>query len=246
MIQDGSKDTASVHSFLMIGQSNMAGRGTVGDVPPIENPHCLMLRMGRWQAMSEPVNPDRALSGIRYPSGISLAASFADEYARAHGVKTGLIPCADGGTRILQWMEGEILYDHAVMMAQLAMRTSTLRGILWHQGESDCNSDEALAAWGDRFVTMMTALRRDLGAEDLPLVIGELSTLTDPSFGMEDRPRRFNLALPAIAARLPRCGVASAEGLTLKPDGLHFDAPSCRELGRRYYAVYRALSAQEK
>ena len=73
-------------------------------------------------------------------------------------------------------------------------------------------------------------------------MIGELSCATHPSYGMEDRPRRFNEVLPAIAARLPLCGVASSEGLTLKPDGLHFDAPSCRELGRRYYAVYRSVT----
>ena len=54
-IQDGE-----IRSYLLIGQSNMAGRGTIGDVPPIDNKNCLMLRMGRWQKMSEPINPDRA------------------------------------------------------------------------------------------------------------------------------------------------------------------------------------------
>lgn len=49
-----------------------------------------------------------------------------------------MIPCADGGTKIKQWQPGELLYDHAVAMAKLAMRTSKLCGIIWHQGESDC------------------------------------------------------------------------------------------------------------
>ena len=35
-------------------------------------------------------------------------------------------------------MPGSLLYDHAVANAKLAQRTSTLAGILWHQGESDC------------------------------------------------------------------------------------------------------------
>ena len=46
-------------SFLMLGQSNMAGRGNFGEVEEINNPLCKMLRNGRWQYMSEPVNPDR-------------------------------------------------------------------------------------------------------------------------------------------------------------------------------------------
>ena len=41
-------------AFLMIGQSNMAGRGDFGEVEEIKNPLCRMLRNGRWIPMSEP------------------------------------------------------------------------------------------------------------------------------------------------------------------------------------------------
>ena len=135
---------SEIGSFLLIGQSNMAGRGEFADVSPIINRDCFMLRMGRWQKMSEPINPDRAIFGIQFHSGVSLAASFADEVSRRFSQKVGLIPCADGGTRITQWMPGEVLYDHAVMMTRLAMRSSRLRGILWDQGESDCHTEEEL------------------------------------------------------------------------------------------------------
>ena len=121
-----------IHSFLMIGQSNMAGRGEIGGVPPIENPHLKVLRNGRWQPLFVPVNPDRPFSGL------TLAESFADAYQKAHGVDVGLIPCADGGTQLEQWREGSLLFDHAVLQARLAERTSTIAGVLWHQGESDC------------------------------------------------------------------------------------------------------------
>ena len=50
----------------MIGQSNMAGRGDIGDVEPIHNSNCYMLRMGRWQPMTEPVNTDRAVFSGKY------------------------------------------------------------------------------------------------------------------------------------------------------------------------------------
>ncbi len=121
---------AGMTSFLMIGQSNMAGRGDFGVVPPIENDRCFMLRMGRWQKMSEPINPDRGIFDGPYRSGVGLAASFADEYAKHFQQNIGLIPCADGGTGIDQWQPGEVLFDHAVMMTKLALRTSKLGGIL--------------------------------------------------------------------------------------------------------------------
>ena len=51
-----------IKSFLMIGQSNMAGRGFIDDVPPIYNERIQMLRNGRWQMMTEPINYDRPVS----------------------------------------------------------------------------------------------------------------------------------------------------------------------------------------
>ena len=37
-----------MHSILIIGQSNMAGRGFPGEVPPINNKDLFVLRNGRW------------------------------------------------------------------------------------------------------------------------------------------------------------------------------------------------------
>ena len=114
-------------SFLMIGQSNMAGRGEFADVPPIDNFRCYMLRNGRFLRMSEPVNPDRPIFGIKFHSGTSLAASFANELANEEECRVGLIPCADGGTYIDEWQPGEVLYEHAVFMTKLAMRRFELK-----------------------------------------------------------------------------------------------------------------------
>ena len=62
-----------MNSFLMIGQSNMAGRGHFNEVEPIKNALCHMLRMGRWQGMDAPVNPDRNIFNPDWHSGICLA-----------------------------------------------------------------------------------------------------------------------------------------------------------------------------
>lgn len=228
-----------VDSFLMIGQSNMAGRGDFGEVKPIRNPLCHMLRNGRWQPMCEPVNPDRGIFEGRYRSGISPAAGFADCYAKRFNRSVGLIPCADGGTGIEEWLPGELLFDHAVAMTKLAKRTSVLKGILWHQGESDCLSNEAVDAYARRFMAVMTALRREVG--NVPVIIGELHPQVGGGYPTCGRQLRLNEILHELANRLPNCAIASAEGLTLKPDGLHFDSASCRELGERYFQKYLTL-----
>ena len=124
-----------MHSFLLIGQSNMAGRGYLNEAHDIDTSRIFTLRNGRWARMFRPINPDRSFSGV------NLAESFADAYQKEHNVEVGLIPCADGGTSLSQWRVRGLLYDHAVMQARLAQRTSTIAGVLWHQGEADCGEE---------------------------------------------------------------------------------------------------------
>ena len=246
MINDGlNLQNEEIHSFLMIGQSNMAGRGEFGDVPPIENKRCFMLRMGRWQEMREPINTDRAIFEGEFHSGIGLAASFADSLANATGKKIGLIPCADGGTIVSQWQPGEVLFDHAVMMTKLAMRSSHFSGIIWHQGESDCTRDENIARYKERLVNIINGMRDALDARDLPFILGELAEYYDPKWKMGDRYLRVNEILYEIADELPNVAVVSAKGLTMKPDGIHFDARSFRVLGNRYFEAYMALAEKK-
>ncbi len=242
MIADGEQKTKDVLSFLMIGQSNMAGRGEFGQVAPIVNDKCFMLRNGRWQRMAEPINPDRPIFEGVYHSGTCLGASFADCFAKAYDRKVGLIPCADGGTKIAQWQKGEVLYDHAVFCASLASRSSALLGILCHHGESDCNSED-ITQYKSRFLRMIADLRADLGAM-LPVVIGEVSERIAPIWGMGEIPKQINGILREIERELPLCKLVPTQDLALKEDGIHFDSPSLRKLGRRYFAAYQKLTEE--
>lgn len=230
-----------IYSFLMIGQSNMAGRGDFADVPLIKNSGCYMLRCGRWQTMYEPVNPDRCVfvEQTAFHSGVSLAPAFADLMAREEGVRVGLIPCADGGTHLNQWMPGQVLYDHAVLMAKLAMRSSTLAGILWHQGEADARCDGDVATYKERFIKMITAMREELG--DVPVILGEIAKNTHEKWLIGERGPRLNKIFHEIAEQLPSCAVASSDGLVLKADGIHFNSESLRILGGRYYDCYKTI-----
>jgi len=241
MILDGLNENANViTSFLMIGQSNMAGRGDFGEVERIDNADCYMLRMGRWQKMSEPINPDRAIFDVEFHSGINLCASFADRYAKHFNKKIGLIPCADGGTAISRWLPGEILFDHAVLMTRLAMRSSKFGGILWHQGENDCN-DANFPLYKERAVRVITEIRKALNAENLPFIFGELSENISPSRKLGDYPQKMNSVFREIQEELPHCRLVSSKGLVLKSDGIHFNSASLREFGNRYFDAYLGL-----
>ena len=244
IIKDGIvKEDNKIISFLMICQSNMAGRGEFGEVERIINDKCFMLRMGRWQPMSEPINVDRDILNIKFHSGVCLATSFADDVSKLIGGEVGLIPCADDGTRIAQWQPGEALFDHAVMQTKLALRTSKLGGIIWHQGESDCK-DFKPEEYRKMFLRTMTQLRKELDAEHLPLIIGELSENLSADWPlMASNTPKMNILLHQLKDELPCCDIVPAKELPLKPDGIHFTSASLRELGHRYFEKYKQLAA---
>lgn len=225
-------------SVLMMGQSNMAGRGDFDEVPEIINPNCFMLRNGRWQPMREPINPDRSIWGY-YHSGRGLAASFADEFAKHYNEKIGLIPCADGDTSLRQWMPGEILFDNAVNNALLAQRSSEIIGIIWHQGENDSLCADDANTYGERFIKMVSAVRAKLGSPTLPIIVGEpgrfLKDFKDCRFKYIDR---ISDTLRKLPDMVPCCGFADSDGLTDRGDGLHFNSASYRILGKRYFEEF--------
>ena len=239
MLCFNKKGWVAMHSFLLIGQSNMAGRGFIGEAHELDTSHIYILRNGRWQKMFRPIHPDRRFSGV------CLAESFAEAYAKKHGVDVGLICCADGGTQLSQWMPGELLFDNAVFQAKLAQRTSEIVGVLWHQGESDC-PDDLYPTYQKRFEIMMNALRAQLNLDNVPFVLGGLGDfLTD-----SDRREKFlnyphiNDALKSIAAQNKNVGFASAEGLTANPDNLHFNADSLYKFGIRYFDEFEKLNVR--
>ena len=244
MFNDGIDTTdEKIYSILMIGQSNMSGRGELKQDAQINNPNCFMFRMGRWQKMCEPINADRPYFGISFPSGACLATSFADKLASDFNIKVGLIPSADGGTCMDEWERGTPLYDHAVMLAKLAMRTSKLIGIIWHQGESDCGSEDQAKAHKQKFINMITSLRKDLGAEDIPVIVGELAT--NYARVSNANAKIINEQYREIASQLNGIKVVSAENLELKADGLHFNLNSLREFGIRYYNEFKKFIEKE-
>lgn len=228
------KEGISMKSILLIGQSNMAGRGFIEDVPPIYNEHIHMLRNGRWQTMAEPLNFDRHISGV------GPAPSFAQAWTEDHpGESIGLIPCAEGGSSIDEWTIDGLLTRHAISEAKFAMETSELVGILWHQGESD-SYGERYKRYEDKLLSLFKHLREELNAPDIPIVIGELGHyLGEVGFGKSAvEYKQINQILSKVAHAEKNCYFVTSKGLTANPDGIHIDAVSQRKFGLRYYEAF--------
>lgn len=213
------------HLYLLIGQSNMAGRGkmTAEDRQPVANVYSLDAQ-GAWRPAAHPLHFDKPKA-----AGVGLGLDFALAMQRESPKATiGLIPSAFGGTRLDQWEKGDELYENAIKRVKIAMRCGVLKGVLWHQGESD-SKQELAPTYGARLAQLIASLRADLGDENLPIVVGEMGRFRIPA-----PTTLINAQLNEAAEQIPRVGCASSVELNHNGDSTHFDAASLKEFGRRY------------
>ena len=149
-----------VRIFLLVGQSNMAGRGTVEAEDRVGDQHVLMLdRNGQWVPAVEPMHFDKATAGVGPGRAFGIALARHDTTRLI-----GLVPAAVGGTSIVWWEPGAEdpatkthPYDDAIRRARIAMQEGELAGIIWHQGRER------------RKCAGRAALRRSSPGSDRPL-----------------------------------------------------------------------------
>ena len=211
--------------MLLIGQSNMAGRGLPNEVDPITDERIDTFRDDQWQAAIEPLHNDKETAGIGL--SMSCASAYLEAFPQA---RVGLVPAAVGGTPLSRWMPGEDLYERALGIAQNALKGGMLKAILWHQGETDAQDLELAQSYGQRLAEMMGTLRQALDANDVPFVVGGLGDF----LAVHPTCVHYRLVNDALQnLNLDRCGFASAEGLG-EFDGIHFNSAALRSLGQRY------------
>ena len=226
-------------SVLLIGQSNMAGRGYLHEVTPIYNENIFMLRNGRWQMMTEPIHFDRSVAGV------GPAASFAQAWCNANkNEQIGLIPCAEGGSSIDEWSKESTLFRHAVSEAKFAMENSELISILWHQGESDGRSKK-YKNYYHKLNILVNSFRKELGDLEVPFIVGGLGNYLGKSgFGRSCvEYDLINQELLKYVENNRNCYFVTGEKLYPNPDGIHINAESQRRFGIRYFKAYQTKSS---
>lgn len=227
--------------YLLMGQSNMVGRDTSDMLGQAEDPRIVTLdSAGSWVVARDPIH---AKTSDKEP-GVGPGISFAREMlVVSPALKIGLVPTAVGGTELRRWVKGGDLYEHAVARARVAAQTSVIRGVLWHQGESDAKTHADASNYGERLTQMFKDLRQDLGQPDLPIIVGEIGDFLSPArFPAADTVAE---ALRRMPEALPRVGFADSAGLAHIGDHLHFTSASARELGRRYAHAMLELQASQ-
>ncbi|MFK7845828.1 MAG: sialate O-acetylesterase [Rhodothermales bacterium] len=239
-----SADEKPLHLYLLAGQSNMAGRGQINPDQAVAHPNVYALQADMsWGLAKDPLHFDKPTIvgvGPGMSFGIQMAASDPS-------VRIGLIPTAVGGSPIKLWTPGGVHeptntrpYDDALSRTfrVLALQGGTLKGIIWHQGESDRDNvegyEEALVALVDRF-------RQEFQVSDLPFVAAHLAPYYTTA---EAGAILINAAIDQLPNHRAHTAVVSAEGLQPKDDKVHLDTPSSRELGQRYAAAMLKLQKE--
>ncbi len=233
--------------FLLVGQSNMAGRGKVEKEDKVVNPRVLSLdKDGKWVPAVDPIHFDKpGMTGVGpgRSFGLTLAGKLDPD------VTIGLIPCAQGGSPISTWEPGvkweqtkSKPYDDAIERANMALKDGVLKGILWHQGESDTN--KTADKYHDKLTALIARFRKDLKSPDVPVIIGQLGTYRKNADS--EGSKTVDTALQNVAKEDGNAAFVSAEGLTSNPDFVHLDAKSQREFGKRYAEAYLKLLESKK
>lgn len=235
------------HIYLMFGQSNMEGAAPIEAQDRVINERVMVMAnldctnldrtYGNWYVASPPLN--RCWSGLG--PGDYFGKTMADNMPST--VTIGLVPGAISGTAIELYQKSAPIgrngqdippqfnggYAWLLDMAKKAQEAGVIKGIIFHQGESDT----ADPLWKHQVHEIVTDLRQDLGIGDVPFLAGEL-LYADYQSCCHWHNTEINL-LPGL---INNAYVVSAMGLP-GLDAAHFTSESYRELGFRYATLMR-------
>jgi iduronate 2-sulfatase len=242
--------------FLVAGQSNCDGRGKVSELTgplakwakPQEDViitySCSKLRgpiltskgfkalQPGWSVAPAKARPTELPSDTFGPE-VGFGRGIADRLA---GKKVALIKYAEGGTSLAKDWNPDVkdrLYSAFLDFTRKSLmelkdqgHTYTIRGMIWHQGESDASV--TAEDYRKMLTAFVTRVRTDLETPDLPFGVGEVF-----DNGKRDSIRA---AQKATAEAVKGVFFVPAEKLKTFDGGTHFDAAGQIELGERFAA----------
>lgn len=222
------KPSAVYDVFLLLGQSNMAGRGLMidGDEKVFDDNVFLLNDEGEPVPATNPLNRYSSIRKDLSAQQIGPGFSFSQEISKSTGRKVLLVVNARGGSHINEWAVGGDFYKEAVKRAKEAMRYGKLKAILWHQGEAGSSSPESYL---DELSPIVNGLRKDLCAPGIPFIAGEIAA-------WHQNASKFNPVIGGIAAEIQNSDYVSSEGCTWLKDESdpHFSRNGQILLGKRY------------
>lgn len=238
LAKETEPENPNVWIFMMAGQSNMAGRGGIEPQDLVSNERIIAINnKDQWVGAKEPLHfyePNAA--------GLDCGMSFAQELLVKvpDSVTIALVPCAVGGSSVFQWLNNEehrgvALLSNFYQKVALAKKRGVIKGILWHQGESNANAGD-LPNYSDALLGLFTKFRTAVKNDDPPIIMGELGRFAKPE-GKAAYFEEMNTLLLKIAEGDDSLFLVSSEGLDHKGDNLHFNSAAQRELGKRFAEI---------
>jgi hypothetical protein len=222
--------------FIMTGQSNMAGRGIVEPEDTIPDKRILSINKDEQIVIAK--EPLHFYESER--TGLDCGLSFAKTLLKKipDSVSILIIPTAVGGSSISQWLGDSVyrdvkLFSNFLSRVEIAKQNGIIKGILWHQGESDANEKD-IPLYKQRLHLLFSKFRSAIGNNELPVLLGELGSFSE-------NPVNFNLINKAIhdyAAEDRNSRVISSKDLKDKGDHLHFNSKGQRTMGKRFAKTY--------
>lgn len=238
--------------YLLIGQSNMAGRGTVEAEDTVVHSRVFTLSENKqWVPAQDPIHFDKSVAGV------GLGRTFGIELAKTYKtVNIGLVPCAVGGSPIDSWKPGGFHeqtkthpWDDMEKRLNFALQSGELKGILWHQGESDSNPEKC-DNYKNKLEDLIVRLRQLAENENIPFVAGEIGR-----FKLRENRKNYSGKNPSPAEVVKKstkevvkkdknAAFVKSRGLKHRGDNTHFNSKSYRTLGKRY--ARKMLKLQKK
>ncbi|MDC7677499.1 sialate O-acetylesterase [Asticcacaulis machinosus] len=246
---------ADMDIYLLMGQSNMSGRGDLAELPESLRASDIVWLYGNdgvWRPAQEPLddptNEVDAVSSDAGKAGVGPGLSFGQ--AMAGGSRPiALVPCAKGGSSLSQWTPDTSrtrLYGSCLARAREASAKGRIAGVLWYQGETDAGQMATAQVWGERMTTLIARMRQDIGNACLPWVIVGLSDRPDPLRWPKptDGWAQVQAAQIEVASSIANVGFVSAAGLPKNADGIHLSTAAQLQLGPKLAAAMKLLRRQ--
>jgi len=227
--KDNNSTTTEMDIFLALGQSNMAGRAPiVASVAGVLENIKLLANNNNWVDASNPMNLYSTIRKEVSMQRVGPSWSFAKAMARHTGKQIGMVVNARGGTPIEDFSEGGAYYDANIARIAEAKPFGTIKGIIWHQGESNNSDSEYLT----KLNAMVTDYRDEIG-DTVFFVAGQLGGWNAEG-GSSPKYNSFNTRIPGILTAVENADYVLNTDITHIGDYTHFDLPSQILLGQRY------------
>ena len=227
--------------FLLAGQSNMDGCGRSEELPKAYRIH--PGNVVTWDNKTEnwvQLGDDTFAAAREQQFGPEIA--FSHKMSAAYpGYTIAIIKTSAGGTKLYNhWLPGLKMYerftqniDHATSQLKNSDRTFEICGMLWMQGESDSETIEMAEAYENNLSLFIQAIRLKTGKEDLPFVMGRISSslLKETPWNF-DQARTVQNAQERVAAGDENVHIINTDKLPTLEDNTHFNTKAQIKLGK--------------